>query len=167
MSTKELDKPGPVTAREVELWGLDLTRRPLTVRRLQELYDHQRWLTSGGKFGEQLKIDQEGGGDRRNYVNYDLDGVNFSQAVFKHVGFVNCSLKGAVFSGAHLEYVFFLGCDVEGANFRGAYLNGSSDPTFQETNHQKALFDSEVLRLPCSRGGIEFRTRNRPFSLKI
>lgn len=116
-------------------------RRPHSNSRLRAMFDHQRWLLSGGQFGRQLNITQETDSWRVDFREHDLDGVDFARARFKNVKFALCNLRMARFVGARLENVSFVGCDVEGADFRDAELSAVS---FPDSNYRKALFNSEI-----------------------
>jgi len=116
------------------------------------LEQHRRWVDSGHKEGEQLKVD---GGD---WSKMDFLGANLQQAFFKSVKFRNADFTDADLSAASL-----LACDFSGATFRQANLSyvqadkahfTSSDMTgftaenagFSGANFQDARLDEANLR---------------------
>jgi uncharacterized protein YjbI with pentapeptide repeats len=139
--SNEMDGPRPKAAREAELRGFGTDKAPLSRARLQEFFDHQRWLDSEGRFGRQLQISQSFTADRKDFGNHDLNGVNFSLVDLKNVMFVLCDLKKASFAGAQLDHVNFLGCDLADVDFKGAQMSYVS---FEESNQNLALFDPEA-----------------------
>ena len=147
-----LARPGPETLGELEARGLAQERASLSASRLRKLFDHQRWLGSNGSYGQQLNIEQSFTAHRRDFVNNDLDGVDFSRADFKNVSFVLCTLREAHFSGAKLQSVDFLECDLTGTDFNGAVLNGV---TFQESNQREARFGNGIIWKPYTDGSVE------------
>jgi hypothetical protein len=138
---KELDAPGPTTAGEIDARGLSPERIPLTAVKLQKLFDHQRWLATGGRAGKRLYYRQIWGSTRKDFTNHDLDGMDFSSAQFVNIFFLQCSLRDVRFTGAQLECVTFLGCDLAGADFRCAKLE---DVHFEESNYRQATFDPDT-----------------------
>jgi len=102
---------------------------------LRLLVEHQRWLNTGGQFGEQL--DQ----DEIQLVDMDLDGIDFSGAKLPWVCFHRSSLRGARFGGAKLRHARFISCNIEGADFSNAELQ---EAVFA-TNHEKAYFEGADL----------------------
>ena len=139
---KEMNKPGPTAAREAELRGFGTDKAPLSKVRLQELFDHHRWLASEGRFGRQLTIRQGFTAIRKDFGNKALDGVDFSRVNFRNVMFVLCSLKKAKFAGAQLNNVDFHGCELADADFRGTELR---EVSFEESNHMEARFDADTV----------------------
>jgi hypothetical protein len=53
----------------------------LTKAQLERIFDHQRWLTTDGRFGSRLVL------AHRAYDNVDLDAVDLSRAVLSHLDF--------------------------------------------------------------------------------
>ena len=134
--------PGELTAAEAEFKGYGTELTALSRTRLQGIFDHQRWLSSGGKFGKRLEIIQGFGSEAKNYGNADLASVDFSGAKLECVAFALCDLRNASFRGAELTDVYFLGCKFEETDFRGVWFNGVD---FRETNYKKAKFDPETV----------------------
>jgi uncharacterized protein YjbI with pentapeptide repeats len=108
-----------------------LSCRPPPVSALRSIFDHQRWLTSNGRFGKRLVR------EALEFENCDLAGVDLTGAHLAFASFVGGTLKGARFVGADLSNARFISCDIEGANFTGAQLGRA---VFL-TNHEAATFD--------------------------
>lgn len=107
---------------------------------LKGLLDHQRWLSSNGKFGKRLDdetLDDDAPSDWRllRFDGINLDGIDLSGASLYSAVFVGGSLRGARFVGTYLNAANFTDCDIEGANFAGADI---SDAVFL-TNHRQAI----------------------------
>ena len=111
--------------------------KPLPGKLARALLDHQRWLSSGGRFGKRLECERD-----TAFVNCDLDGMDFSGADLASAYFDGGSARGARFVGANLASSTFESCDLEGADFTNANLVWA---TFA-TNHDKACFDGATLR---------------------
>jgi uncharacterized protein YjbI with pentapeptide repeats len=105
------------------------------LRLLRLVLNHQLWINSQGRFGNQLDRDE------LLFENNDLEGVDFSRARLSDVFFKGGSLRGARFVGAYLRYATFVGCDLDGAEFADADLR---DATFS-TNPEKASFEHANL----------------------
>jgi uncharacterized protein YjbI with pentapeptide repeats len=110
--------------------------RPPPLSVLRSIYDHQRWLTSNGRFGKRFNR------EALEFENCDFDGVELSGANLAFARFIGGTLRGARFLGATLSDARFISCDVEGANFTGAELVRA---TFA-TNHEGASFEGANLQ---------------------
>ena len=109
---------------------------------LKRLLDHQRWLTSGGRFGTQLEVSE------LQFDDCDLSGIDLSRALIDYAYFKGGSLKGVNFSNADLSSATFDGCDVEDADFANADLSWA----LFLTNHEKAKFEgADLTRTAWSR----------------
>ena len=106
---------------------------PVGVMRV--IFDHQRWLSSNGRFGRRMV--REG----LDFNDCDLAGVDFSGADLTFTNFNRGSLNGARFVGATLQNSEFRNCDVEGTDFSGADLFGA----LFVTNHTAAVFEGANL----------------------
>lgn len=111
--------------------------KPLPGKLARALLDHQRWLSSDGRFGKRLECDPD-----TQFVDCDLEGMDFSGAELRYAYFQGGSARGARFVGANLAHSTFDSCDVEGADFRGANLSWARF----FTNHDKAGFEGATLR---------------------
>jgi hypothetical protein len=109
--------------------------RPPPAALLRRLYDHQRWLNTGGRAGEQFV------GSELLFKDCDLDGVDFSKVSLEFTTFKGGSLKGARFTKAVLFWTTFDGCDIAGADFGNANLRWAAFLT----NHEQALFEGADL----------------------
>jgi hypothetical protein len=110
--------------------------KPLPGKLARALLDHQRWLSSDGRFGKRLECDPD-----TQLVDFDLDGMDFSGASLQSAYFKGGSARGARFIGADLAYSTFDSCDVDGADFTRAKLPWARF----FTNHEKACFDEATL----------------------
>jgi hypothetical protein len=108
-------------------------------RFVRQIFEHQRWLQTGGRYGRRLEI--RGTSSHSVYVlrTLDLNGIDFSKAILENVIFNGASLKEARFVEAELRAVQFGRCDVSGANFTGAKLD---DVSFRDSNYHEARFDN-------------------------
>jgi hypothetical protein len=94
------------------------------------ILDHQRWLSSNGRFGKRLQC------EGRLFKDTDLEGMDLSHACLNSAYFKGGSVKGARFIEAELGSAIFEACDVNGADFTRAHLARS----IFATNHDKACF---------------------------
>jgi hypothetical protein len=117
-----------------------LRAKPPPVVIARALYNHFRWVSSGGRFGQKLLP--------RRYVNCDLDGVDFSRAAVNVSYFDNCSLRGARFVNMGISGTTFDSCDLTGTDFTGTYIEITS---FLNCNYQDAIFtDSRLVAVAWS-----------------
>jgi pentapeptide repeat protein len=133
--------------RQGMLYRIDYGDRPLPMHKL--ILDHQRWLNSNGRFGQELDL------DGLWFNHCDLDGVDLSRARLEGAYFEGGSARGARFVGTDLYMATFESCDVEGADFSGARLDWS---TFA-TNHEHASFEGATCDHVAF--SMEDRDRNR------
>jgi len=93
------------------------TRSP-PVSILRPLYEHRRWLDSGGAIGARI------GGDNKVYDfrGLDLECVDFSLGFLNSTQFEHCNLKNAWFVNARLSGAAFDGSNLEGARFDRANM---------------------------------------------
>jgi hypothetical protein len=123
------------------LWCSGMTRSTRKVRPtppaelLIQLLDHQRWLTSNGRFGAQLK------GSEIDFVNMDLSGMDLSRVDLESSRFKGGSLRGARLVDSKLFGVGFYDCDVTDTDFSNANLGWASFIT----NYEAARFDGANL----------------------
>ena len=110
--------------------------KPLPGKLARALLDHQRWLSSDGRFGKRLECDPD-----TQFADFDLDGMDFSGASLQSAYFKGGSTRGARFVGTDLAYSTFDSSDLEGADFGSANLAWA---TFA-TNHDKANFEGALL----------------------
>ena len=94
------------------------------------LLDHQRWLSSKGRFGKRL--DQED----LSFIDLDLSGIDLSYAHLPYAQFQGGSVKGACFVEASLPFAAFYECNVAQADFSHADLQWAAFAT----NHEQACF---------------------------
>jgi len=97
-----------------------------TQTQTRELFQHQRWVASGGRFGARLHLEFGVRSGRRKFNALDLDGVDFSKASITRTDFDFSDLRQARFRGAALKDVTFKNCDLEDADFTGAMLENVS-----------------------------------------
>jgi hypothetical protein len=102
---------------------------------LRLLLEHQRWLNSNGRFGQQLVA------EGLRFVNLNLDGIDFSYARLPYAYFEGGSARGCRFVEAFLHSTTFNKCDIEQTDFTNADLRWA----IFETNHEKARFDKANL----------------------
>lgn len=96
---------------------------PLPERYKSLLEENRKWAQSGGRFGQQLIInDTRPASVGHLFKNHDLDVMDFSGARLTRASFGWCNLRFASFVGTRLEDLFFQGCDLEGADFSKATL---------------------------------------------
>jgi uncharacterized protein YjbI with pentapeptide repeats len=98
--------------------------------------DHQRWLSSNGRFGKRLQAPHG-----IQIDSCDLEGMDFSQADLRCANFNGGSVRGARFVEANLSNAVFDSCDVEDADFGHADLSWA----IFDTNHERASFDHADL----------------------
>jgi len=110
-------------------------RPPSPPELLQQLLDHQRWLTSNGQFGSQLK------GSEIDFVDMDLSGMDLSRVELKFSRFKGGSLRGARFTGSELFCTRFCDVDVTDTDFGNANLGWAS----LLTNYEAARLDGANL----------------------
>ncbi|HTB11109.1 MAG TPA: pentapeptide repeat-containing protein [Bryobacteraceae bacterium] len=113
----------------------ELKTRPPPAALLRRLFDHQRWLTSQGRYGKMLK------GSELVFENCDLAGVDFSKVDLEFSTFRGGSVRGALFRDATLFCTTFDRCDVAGADFGNANLRWAAFIT----NHDEAAFEGADL----------------------
>jgi pentapeptide repeat protein len=109
------------------------------------LHQHSRWLRTDGRVGERLVA------QTKSFSHFEMDGVDFSKAIFANVTFHHAGLSEASFKGAQFFNVTFDHCNLDKTDFTGA---SGRFVTFEGSNESKANFGE-------GRTGIEDKGPNR------
>jgi pentapeptide repeat protein len=129
------------TTRQAGLVASKGTPEPFTEGILLE---HQRWLNSGGAVGKRLELHPAVW--RRHdadFLDVNLNGIDFSQGSFTDIAFAFCSLRFARYRATELRRVRFICCNLENCDFGDSTLE---DVSFEEgTNHRLARFEGTTL----------------------
>lgn len=106
--------------------------RPISRRRMAQLWHHKQWLDTGGRYGRRLENKKS-----INFTHALLQATDFSYAKLSNVDFTLADLDFARFLGADLVNAKLCCAHVEGTKFSGATLR---DVDFREADNVETPF---------------------------